>query len=63
MSVIEVCTSPHKRMIMSRIKAVDVADWDRDLRLVTNADIATPLERSMMAMLAHRAAIAKASSP
>lgn len=44
---------------MSRITHVPLEDWDPDLRRVTQADQASPLERGMLRMLAHRPAIAK----
>ncbi len=44
---------------MSRIAHVPVEEWDRELRTFTQADEATPLERGVMRMLAHRPAIAR----
>jgi hypothetical protein len=44
---------------MSRIAKLDVAQWDAELRRMTAADQATPLEQGAMRMFAHRPAIAK----
>ena len=38
---------------MSRIKKVDLDDWDKDLREMTAADSGTPLEQGAMTMFAH----------
>ena len=44
---------------MSRIQKLAVADWDPELRALTGADEATPLEQGMMRMMAHTPAMAK----
>ena len=44
---------------MSRIAHVPLDQWDPELRAMTAADDATPLERGALRMLAHRPAIAK----
>jgi alkylhydroperoxidase family enzyme len=44
---------------MSRITHLPLEDWDPDLRAITHADVATPLERGAMRMFAHKPAIAK----
>lgn len=44
---------------MSRIKKLPVEAWDPELRALTAADEATPLEQGMMRMLAHTPEIAK----
>ncbi len=45
---------------MSRIRKIEVADWDPELREMFRAGEATPLEQGAMRMFAHRPAIAKA---
>ena len=44
---------------MSRISKLDPQDWDTELRTMTRADKATPLEQGLMRMFAHRAPLAK----
>ena len=44
---------------MSRIKKVDIDDWDKDLREMTAADSGTPLEQGAMRMFAHTPEISK----
>lgn len=44
---------------MSRIAHLPLDQWDPELRALTAADAATPLERGLLRMLAHRPAIAK----
>jgi len=44
---------------MSRIQKLAVEDWDPDLRAMTAADEATPLEQGMMRMMAHTPEMAK----
>ncbi len=44
---------------MSRISKLDVDQWDAELRAITRADAATPLEQGLMRMFAHRAELAK----
>ena len=44
---------------MSRIKKVDLDDWDKDLREMTAADSGTPLEQGAMRMFAHTPEISK----
>ena len=44
---------------MSRIKKLDLDDWDKDLREMTAADSGTPLEQGAMRMFAHPPEISK----
>jgi len=44
---------------MSRIQKLDIDAWDPELRNMTRADSATPLEQGLMRMLAHVPDIAK----
>lgn len=44
---------------MSRISKLDVEEWDPELRAMTRADSATPLEQGLMRMMAHCPDIAK----
>jgi AhpD family alkylhydroperoxidase len=44
---------------MSRIQKLAIEDWDPELRALTAADEATPLEQGMMRMMAHTPAMAK----
>lgn len=44
---------------MSRIKKLEIDDWDPSLRALTRADSATPLEQGLMRMFAHIPDIAK----
>ena len=44
---------------MSRIQKLAIEDWDPDLRAMTAADEATPLEQGMMRMMAHTPEMAK----
>ena len=44
---------------MSRIQKLAVEDWDPELRALTAADEATPLEQGMMRMMAHTPEMAK----
>ncbi|MEL7028151.1 MAG: carboxymuconolactone decarboxylase family protein [Pseudomonadota bacterium] len=44
---------------MSRISHVPVEDWDPELRAITRADEASPLEQGLMRMMAHTPEIAK----
>lgn len=44
---------------MSRIAHLPLDEWDAELRALTRADEATPLEQGAMRMFAHRPAIAK----
>ena len=44
---------------MSRIKKLDLDDWDKDLREMTAADSGTPLEQGAMRMFAHIPEISK----
>lgn len=44
---------------MSRIAKLPLEDWDPDLRAMTRADSATPLEQGLMRMMAHTPGIAK----
>lgn len=44
---------------MTRISKLDLRDWDDELRRMTRADEATPLEQGLMRMFAHRAPLAK----
>jgi len=44
---------------MSRIGKLDVDEWDPELRAMTRADSATPLEQGLMRMMAHCPDIAK----
>jgi AhpD family alkylhydroperoxidase len=45
---------------MTRLAKVPVEDWDNDLRALTHADNATPLEQGMTRVLAHSPEVAKA---
>ena len=44
---------------MSRLKKLDIKDWDPELRAMYHADSATALELGAMRMFAHRPAIGK----
>lgn len=44
---------------MSRIQKLAIEDWDPELRALTAADEATPLEQGMMRMMAHTPEMAK----
>ena len=44
---------------MTRISKLDPEQWDPELRKLTRADTATPLEQGLMRMFAHRAELAK----
>lgn len=44
---------------MSRINKLDIDEWDPELRAMTRADNATPLEQGLMRMMAHCPDIAK----
>jgi AhpD family alkylhydroperoxidase len=44
---------------MSRVQKLAVEDWDPELRALTVADEATPLEQGLMRMIAHRPEMAK----
>lgn len=44
---------------MTRIAKLSVEEWDPDLRAMTAADSATPLEQGLMRMIAHVPGIAK----
>ena len=44
---------------MSRISKLAIEDWDPELRALTAADEATPLEQGLMRMMAHRPEMAK----
>ncbi|HEY6599007.1 MAG TPA: carboxymuconolactone decarboxylase family protein, partial [Pseudomonadales bacterium] len=44
---------------MTRISKLDVEHWDPELRQMTRADDATPLEQGLMRMFAHRPELAK----
>ena len=44
---------------MSRITKLDPSCWDPELRKMTRADAATPLEQGLMRMFAHRPELAK----
>jgi AhpD family alkylhydroperoxidase len=44
---------------MSRIAKLDIADWDAELRTMSAADEATPLERGTLRMMAHCPEISK----
>ncbi len=44
---------------MSRIKKLDIEQWDPELRAMTDADNATQLERGPMRMMAHLPDLAK----
>ena len=44
---------------MTRISKLDLRDWDDELRRMTRADDATPLEQGLMRIFAHRAPLAK----
>ena len=44
---------------MSRISKLEPCQWDPELRKMTRADEATPLEQGLMRMFAHRAPLAK----
>jgi alkylhydroperoxidase family enzyme len=45
---------------MTRLSKLPVEDWDPDLRALTQADHATPLEQGMTRVLAHSPEVAKA---
>jgi alkylhydroperoxidase family enzyme len=45
---------------MTRLSKLPVQDWDSDLRALTQADSATPLEQGMTRVLAHSPEVAKA---
>jgi alkylhydroperoxidase family enzyme len=45
---------------MTRLSKLPVQDWDSDLRALTHADGATPLEQGMTRVLAHSPEVAKA---
>jgi AhpD family alkylhydroperoxidase len=44
---------------MSRIQKLPIEAWDPELRAMTAADAATPLEQGLMRMMAHTPAMAK----
>lgn len=44
---------------MSRITKLPVEEWDEELREMTRADSATPLEQGLMRMFAHKPELAK----
>ena len=44
---------------MTRISKLDIAQWDPELRAITAADSATPLEQGVMRMMAHCPGLAK----
>ncbi len=44
---------------MSRIRKLPIEQWDAELRAMTHADAATPLEQGLMRMMAHVPAMAK----
>ena len=44
---------------MSRIKKLELDDWDKELREMTAADSGTPLEQGAMRMFAHTPEISK----
>ena len=44
---------------MSRIKKLELDDWDKELREMTAADSGTPLEQGAMRMFAHSPEISK----
>ncbi len=44
---------------MSRIRKLPTDQWDAELRAMTDADAATPLEQGLMRMMAHTPAMAK----
>ena len=44
---------------MSRIKKLDLDNWDKELREMTAADSGTPLEQGVMRMFAHTPEISK----
>lgn len=45
---------------MTRLSKIPVENWDPELRAMTQADSATPLEQGMTRVLAHSPAVAKA---
>lgn len=45
---------------MTRLSKLPAEDWDAELRALTRADTATPLEQGMTRVLAHSPAVAKA---
>ncbi len=45
---------------MTRLSKIPVENWDPELRAMTGADGATPLEQGMTRVLAHSPAVAKA---
>ncbi len=45
---------------MTRLSKVPVENWDEELRALTQADHATPLEQGMIRVLAHSPGVAKA---
>jgi AhpD family alkylhydroperoxidase len=45
---------------MTRLSKIPVENWDPELRAMTQADNATPLEQGMTRVLAHSPAVAKA---
>ena len=44
---------------MTKVKKLDPSEWDEDLRKLTGADEASPLEQGLMRMFAHRSELAK----
>ena len=44
---------------MSRIKKLELDEWDQELREMTAADSGTPLEQGVMRMFAHKPEISK----
>jgi AhpD family alkylhydroperoxidase len=48
-----------REAIVTRISKLDPQQWDPELRRMTRADDATPLEQGLMRMFAHRAPLAK----
>lgn len=44
---------------MTRIRKLDPEDWDPELREMTQADSATPLEQGLMRMFAHKPGVAR----
>ena len=45
---------------MTRISELPLDQWDPELRKLTHADSATPLEQGLLRMFAHRPELAKA---
>jgi AhpD family alkylhydroperoxidase len=47
-------------MIMTRLSKVPVEQWDDDLRVLTQAEAATPIEQGLLRIMAHAPELAKA---